>query len=142
MSRVKAAHNAATATPANTSRPWAVVGDQAPPRLTTVTQASAPPRQVISKAPPANGGATNPVENNASPNAAPAVTPDQVARLRNKLVLDAHADGRTPATPMSRPGPNTLGTADTDSRDNGGAQAGRAAPASDAASAASAAGGG
>jgi len=64
-------------------------------------------------------------------NAAPAVTPDQVARLRGKLAFDARADGHTKATPMSHPGPNTLGTADTDSRDNGSAQAGRAAPAGD-----------
>jgi mono/diheme cytochrome c family protein len=69
-------------------------------------------------------------------NAAPAVTPDQVARLRGKLAFDARADSHTKATPMSRPGPNTLGTADTDSRDNGGAQAGRTAPASDAAASA------
>jgi mono/diheme cytochrome c family protein len=72
-------------------------------------------------------------------NAAPAVTPDQVAKLRDKLAFDSHASGHTKATPMTRPGPNTLGAADTDSRANGGAQAGRAAPAGDAsASAASA----
>lgn len=70
-------------------------------------------------------------------NAAPAVAPDQVARLRDKLHFDAHTDGRTKPTPMTHPGPNTLGSADTDSRDNGSAQAGRAAPAGDAASAAS-----
>jgi len=64
-------------------------------------------------------------------NAAPAVAPDQVARLRDKLSFDAHTDGHTKATPMTHPGPNTLSTADTDSRDNGGAQAGRATPASD-----------
>jgi mono/diheme cytochrome c family protein len=63
-------------------------------------------------------------------NAAPAVTSEQVAKLRGKLVLDAHASGQTKATPLTRPGPNTLGLPDTDSRDNGTAQAGRAAPAS------------
>jgi len=69
-------------------------------------------------------------------NAAPAVTADQVAKLRDKLTFDPHANGATKATPLSRPGPHTLGVAGTDSRDNGGAQAGRVAPASDAASAA------
>ena len=63
-------------------------------------------------------------------NAAPAVTPDQVAKLRGKLAFDAHTDGHTKTTPLTRPGPNTLGQPDTDSRDNGTPQAGRAAPAS------------
>jgi mono/diheme cytochrome c family protein len=63
-------------------------------------------------------------------NAAPAVTPDQVARLRGKLTFDAHTDGHTKATLLTKPGPNTLGVPDTDSRDNGTPQAGRAAPAS------------
>ena len=63
-------------------------------------------------------------------NAAPAVAPDLVARLRGKLVFDARADGHTKATPLTKPGPNTLGLPDTDSRDNGTPQAGRAAPAS------------
>jgi hypothetical protein len=73
-------------------------------------------------------------------NAAPAVAPDQVAKLRNKLSFDARATGHTAATPLTRPGPNTLGLPGTDSRDNGTPQAGRAAPANDApASAASAA---
>lgn len=66
-------------------------------------------------------------------NAAPAVTPDQVAKLRKKLAFDASANGHTAATPITKPGPNTLGKADTDSRDNGTPQAGRAAPANDAA---------
>ena len=64
-------------------------------------------------------------------NAAPAVGADQVARLRGKLAFDASASGHTKATPLGRPGPNTLGVPDTDSRDNGTAQAGRAAPAND-----------
>jgi mono/diheme cytochrome c family protein len=68
-------------------------------------------------------------------NAAPAVEADQVAKLRGKLQFDAAASGHSKATPLTRPGPNTLGTAGTDSRDNGTPQAGRAAPASDAASA-------
>ena len=70
-------------------------------------------------------------------NAAPAVGADQVAKLRGKLVFDASASGHTPATPLTKPGPNTLGVADTDSRDNGTARAGRAAPASDPAASAS-----
>ena len=79
-------------------------------------------------------------------NAAPSVAPDQVAKLRNKLAFDASASGHTKASPLTRPGPNTLGVAGTDSRDNGTPQAGRAAPAGDApasaaSSAASSAGG-
>jgi mono/diheme cytochrome c family protein len=62
-------------------------------------------------------------------NAAPAVSADQVARLRNKLAFDASASGHTKATALTRPGPNTLGTPESDSRDNGTPQAGRAAPA-------------
>jgi len=65
-------------------------------------------------------------------NAAPAVSADQVAKLRGKLAFDPHTNGHSPATPLTRPGPNTLGLPDTDSRDNGGAQAGRTAPASSA----------
>ncbi len=67
-------------------------------------------------------------------NAAPAVSPEQVAKLRGKLALDAHATQQSKPTPLSKPGPNTLGVPDTDSRDNGTAQAGRAAPAGSAAS--------
>ena len=62
-------------------------------------------------------------------NAAPAVGADQVARLRAKLAFDAHATPQSKPTPLTKPGPNTLGLPDTDSRDNGTAQAGRAAPA-------------
>ena len=65
-------------------------------------------------------------------NAAPAVGADQVAKLRAKLTIDAHTNGHSAATPLTKPGPNTLGLPDTDSRDNGTAQAGRAAPASSA----------
>jgi mono/diheme cytochrome c family protein len=72
-------------------------------------------------------------------NAAPEVSPDQVAKLRGKLSFDASASGHTAATPLTKPGPNTLGVADTDSRDNGSALAGRAAPSSDAAASAGAA---
>ena len=64
-------------------------------------------------------------------NAAPEVSADDVAKLRAKLKFDATASGHTKATPLTRPGPNTLGTADTDSRDNGTPEAGRAAPAGD-----------
>jgi mono/diheme cytochrome c family protein len=70
-------------------------------------------------------------------NAAPPVTAEQVAKLRGKLAFDASASGHTPATPLARPGPNTLGRPDTDSRDNGTPQAGRTAPATDASPAAS-----
>ena len=66
-------------------------------------------------------------------NAAPAVAPDQVAKLRSKLRFDPGATGHTAATPLTKPGPNTLVKPDTDSRDNGTPQAGRTAPASDAA---------
>ena len=75
-------------------------------------------------------------------NAAPAVGSDQVAKLRDKLAFDASASGHTKATPLTRPGPNTLGAPDTDSRDNGTPQAGRAAPAGDAPASASASGSG
>ncbi|MEP6503219.1 MAG: c-type cytochrome, partial [Betaproteobacteria bacterium] len=71
-------------------------------------------------------------------NTAPAVAPDQVAKLRGKLRFDARASGHGEATPLRRPGPNTLGLPDTDSRDNGTPQAGRAAPAGGAAASASA----
>jgi mono/diheme cytochrome c family protein len=72
-------------------------------------------------------------------NAAPAVGADEVAKLRGKLQFDASASGHTQATPLTKPGPNTLGVQGTDSRDNGTAQAGRAASASDPAANASAA---
>ena len=72
-------------------------------------------------------------------NAAPAVGADEVAKLRGKLQFDASASGHTQATPLTKPGPNTLGVQGTDSRDNGTPQAGRAAPASDPAASASAA---
>ena len=75
-------------------------------------------------------------------NAAPAVSADQVARLRSKLAFDTNASGHTKATPLTRPGPNTLGTPGTDSRDNGTPQAGRAAPANDAPASAAASGAG
>jgi len=64
-------------------------------------------------------------------NAAPEVRAEEVARLRARLRFDSAATGHSKATPMTRPGPNTLGTADTDSRDNGTPQAGRAAPPGD-----------
>ena len=63
-------------------------------------------------------------------NAAPQVGADQAAKLRNKLSFDSTAAGHTKATPLTKPGPNTLGVPDTDSRDNGSPQAGRPAPAS------------
>jgi mono/diheme cytochrome c family protein len=65
-------------------------------------------------------------------NAAPAVAAEQVAKLRGKLVFDASASGHTTPTPLTKPGPNTLGMPGTDSRDNGTPQAGRTAPQGDA----------
>jgi mono/diheme cytochrome c family protein len=63
-------------------------------------------------------------------NSAAAVTTEQVADLRKKL---ATANGNRllqPVAPtdLTHPGPSTLGTANTDSRDNGTGNAGRAAP--------------
>jgi len=69
-------------------------------------------------------------------NAAPAVSAEQVAKLRGKLAFDAHVTQQSRPTPLGKPGPSTLGLPDTDSRDNGTAQAGRTAPAATAASAA------
>lgn len=66
-------------------------------------------------------------------NAAPAVSGEQVAKLRGKLAFDAHAAPQSRPTPLTRPGPNTVGLPDTDSRDNGTARAGRLAPAASAA---------
>jgi mono/diheme cytochrome c family protein len=63
-------------------------------------------------------------------NVAPAVDADDVGKLRGKLALGGVAI-RPAATPMTHPGPDTLGAAGTDSRDNGTPQAGRAAPAAD-----------
>ena len=63
-------------------------------------------------------------------NAAPAATAEQAAKLREKLRFDTAFTGHTAATPLTHPGPNTLGAADTDSRDNGTPNAGRTAPAS------------
>ena len=65
-------------------------------------------------------------------NTAPAVTADQVSKLRSTLTFDATATGHAKPTPLVKPGPNTLGTADTDSRDNGTPNAGRTAPAASA----------
>jgi mono/diheme cytochrome c family protein len=63
-------------------------------------------------------------------NSASAVTPEQVGDLRKKL---AAVDGNrlrqlVAPTDLKKPNPSTLGTADTDSRDNGTSNAGRAAP--------------
>ena len=74
-------------------------------------------------------------------NAAPAVSAEQVAKLRGKLAFDAHATQQSKPTPLSKPGPNTVGRPDTDSRDNGSAQAGRTAPAGSAATTGQAASG-
>jgi hypothetical protein len=60
-------------------------------------------------------------------NAAPEVTAEQVDKLRGKLAFAPATTGHTAATPLTHPGPNTLGVPDSDSRDNGTPQAGRAA---------------
>jgi mono/diheme cytochrome c family protein len=63
-------------------------------------------------------------------NAASAVTADQVKDLRGKLKAERKVSHPPPQT-MAHPGPGTLAPANTDSRDNGTANAGRAAPAND-----------
>jgi mono/diheme cytochrome c family protein len=64
-------------------------------------------------------------------NAASAVTADEVKKLRGKLKAEEKVP-HPPALTMAHPGPGTLSSANTDSRDNGTANAGRAAPANDA----------
>lgn len=66
-------------------------------------------------------------------NSAPAVPPDAVHKLRAQLHFDHRLPAQNPPRPadVAHPGPGTLAPADTDSRDNGTAQAGRAAPAND-----------
>lgn len=64
-------------------------------------------------------------------NTASSVKPDQVADIRQKLNLKAQP-GNAPPTDLAHPGPLTLGVANTDSRANGTAGAGKAAPANDA----------
>jgi len=73
-------------------------------------------------------------------NEAPAVSSDDVARLRAKLHFGPAPSDVARSTSMTRPGPLTLSPADTLSADNGTVNAGRAAPAATSApSAASAA---
>ncbi len=57
---------------------------------------------------------------------AEAVTPEQVAALRRKLVASASHAAAPPPHDLAHPGPLTQVPADTDSRDNGSANAGRA----------------
>jgi mono/diheme cytochrome c family protein len=64
-------------------------------------------------------------------NSASAVTADEVKKLRGELKV-AEKVAHPPALTMAHPGPGTLSTANTDSRDNGTAHAGRAAPSNDA----------
>jgi mono/diheme cytochrome c family protein len=64
-------------------------------------------------------------------NSASAVTADEVKKLRGELKV-AEKVAHPPALTMAHPGPGTLSTANTDSRDNGTANAGRAAPGNDA----------
>ncbi len=61
-------------------------------------------------------------------NAAPPVKPEDVAKLRGKLPAAQHTPAQEEqAGTLAHPGPNTMGPAGTDSRDNGTAQAGKAA---------------
>jgi mono/diheme cytochrome c family protein len=64
-------------------------------------------------------------------NSAPAVTADKVADLRKKLKLEVKPRGNPPAPDFAHPGAETLSVANTDSRANGTANAGKAAPADD-----------
>jgi mono/diheme cytochrome c family protein len=63
-------------------------------------------------------------------NAAPAFTADQVKDLRGKLHYVRKVE-HPPLDAMAHPGPGTLAPANTDSRDNGTAKAGHAAPGDD-----------
>ncbi|HEY8047966.1 MAG TPA: c-type cytochrome [Ramlibacter sp.] len=54
---------------------------------------------------------------------------DDVAKLRKKLNLQVREPAIAPAPDLAHPGPETLGKANTDSRQNGTAQAGQPAPA-------------
>jgi mono/diheme cytochrome c family protein len=69
---------------------------------------------------------------NAWGNAAPPVHADDVAKLRGQLKRAPVPKQAASAGSMAHPNPLTLVPADTDSRDNGSAHAGRAAPAQDA----------
>jgi len=60
-------------------------------------------------------------------NAAAPVTASEVAELRAKLAQERTAPAAAPPTSMQHPGPLTLAPAGTDSRDNGGQQAGQPA---------------
>jgi mono/diheme cytochrome c family protein len=70
---------------------------------------------------------------NAWGNSAPAVKADDVRKLRAQLHFDNVLPAQNPPHPgdMAHPGPNTLAPAGSDSRDNGTANAGRAAPSDD-----------
>lgn len=65
-------------------------------------------------------------------NSAAAVKAEDVARLRRELAAEQKAAAVWPPKPspgsMAHPNPATLSNADTDSRDNGGPQAGKTAP--------------
>ncbi|HEX3699860.1 MAG TPA: c-type cytochrome [Phenylobacterium sp.] len=63
-------------------------------------------------------------------NAAPAVSAHQAGKLRKSVTFGPGPVGTERHAPLSHPGPTTWTTAGTDSRDNGTANAGRAAPAS------------
>jgi mono/diheme cytochrome c family protein len=66
---------------------------------------------------------------NAFGNSAPSVSAGEVAKVRKEITYGPGPTGAQRHPPMSRPGPGTWGAANTDSRDNGTANAGRAAPA-------------
>jgi mono/diheme cytochrome c family protein len=64
-------------------------------------------------------------------NAAQPVDADEVHKLRDKLKRPQGHPEMQPDARLAHPGPNTLAPPGTDSRDNGSAQAGRAAPSQD-----------
>jgi mono/diheme cytochrome c family protein len=62
-------------------------------------------------------------------NVAQPVQAQEVAEVRKKLNLQLHLPATQPPVNLTHPGPESLGKANTDSRENGTARAGQAAPA-------------
>jgi len=103
-----------------------LAGTRSTPTATAPTPLSMPP--FAWKLNDAQVAAVATYARNSWGNAAPAVTAQQVADMRERLGADGAMALQPPAPEagsMQRPGPNTLAPADTDSRDNGSAQAGR-----------------
>jgi mono/diheme cytochrome c family protein len=73
-------------------------------------------------------------------NRAGAVSARDVGWMRRQFTFGTGPASKPPSTDMTRPGPNTFTSPNTDSRDNGTANAGRAAPANDNAAGGSATG--